>query len=207
MTIEEFKNLAQGIQAILIAIAAIIASGWAVYTFRSLLSVQKATIELEKIQTELIKHKAELSRIQKELESKPMVQISVEPSLLKGNNNLFIRVKITFENTGNTQEFIDWEKSSITAALVLGITDGKLLHTDPIVGILGRINAFAVGEQLWPGEIATDEAIIPINEHGIYVIEVKGNLSVESAAILKNQSGKECDSIMAGTSLYFDTGS
>lgn len=50
---EDFKNIAQGVQAILISIAAIIGSAWAIVRFRYTREKEKASYEIEKIKRDI----------------------------------------------------------------------------------------------------------------------------------------------------------
>ncbi|EIZ1047432.1 TPA: hypothetical protein NG675_002517 [Vibrio parahaemolyticus] len=207
MTFEEFRNLTQGIQAIFVAFGAIIASGWAIYTFKSLLSVQKAKAELAKIDIELDKSRVELVKIQNELHEKPMVSVELDPQMLGSHNpdDLFIRVKLRLQNTGNTAEYIDWGSSSIKAAKVLGVEGEKLIHSNIIQGALGRIGLDPAGEALWPGEVALDEAIVPIIEQGIYVVYAEICVSNKSTEIIASIAPEPVDQISFGCPVYFDT--
>jgi hypothetical protein len=209
MSAEEFRNLTQGIQAIFISIGAIIASGWAIYTFRSLLSVQKAKAELEKLNTEISKGKAELVLIQQEQNETPILEIEIEPFLLgtTQDNNLNIRIKLYLKNTGNTIEYIDWRKSNIKAAILEEVIDHKLQHSDPITGVLGRIDVKANGELLRPNETYRDEVLIPIEQHGIYIIYAAIYVAKKSTEVLASEMPSPGASISFGTSIFFDSGS
>jgi hypothetical protein len=207
MTLEEFRNLAQGIQAIFIAIAAIIASGWAIYTFRSLLSVKKAEAELTKIHTEIDKIKLEQIKVQNELKDTPMVLAEIKPFLLGSieENNLCIHIKLRVQNTGNTPEHFGWGDSSVKAALVENIGDDHLDLSKTILGILGRITGNFDGVALWPGEEIFEEFLIPVRQHGIYVIFVSIIVSPESVYKIQSIVPHNLDSTGFGTSAFFDT--
>ena len=201
MTYEEFRNLAQGIQAILLSTGMVVGACWAIYTFRSLLSVQKSKAELEK-------NRAELERLRMQLEAHPTLSIQVEPSVIGSQSDppFGIRVKLIMKNVGNTFESVDWSKSSIKGAKVQSVTDGRLDLEPTIPAVFGRLSGDVHGETLWPDESATDEAFIPIEEHGLYLVEVSIAASSESTEIIASASPVISPTIIAfETPVFFDT--
>jgi len=206
ISIEEFRNLAQGIQAVFIAIAAIIASFWAVYTFRSLLSVKKAKAELEKIKIEIEKNEAELELIKRQQDNAPMLDVIVEPSIIGTieDNDLGIKIKLCLKNTGNTTEYIDWKISNVKAAKFNEIVNNKILHSDHVLGVLARVDNNALGILLLPDEKSSDDLIIPIEEHGIYVIKSNIYVSIKSTESMGTKMDNP-KNICYGPSIFYDT--
>ncbi|HEY9202630.1 MAG TPA: hypothetical protein VIQ81_13640 [Gammaproteobacteria bacterium] len=207
MTIEEFRNLAQGIQAVFVALAAIIASGWAVYTFRSLLSVQKAKIELTKIEKEVEKSSIELRKIQNELKSNPLLNIIMDASSIGDieNNSFGLLVKLRLKNIGNTHEIIDWQETWVKASLVSGVQDERLNKSSPISGLIGRIYNVESGHLLLPTEEHCEEFFIPIREHGIYLIESNIFVSEKTEIIYKAiDANLEEGLVSFGTTMFYE---
>ena len=208
MTFEEFRNLAQGIQAIFIIIGAIIASVWALYTFRSTQTVKKSSVELNKLNADIDKSRTELAKLKNEQDSTPMVSVELAPCLLGSieENDLHIRLKIHLKNIGNTSESVDWTKSKIMAAIVESVVDAKLNLSSAIHGAIGQIEINTKGLFLWPGETSLDEFLIPISEHNIYVITTIIYVYGESKEVLADaMSDIFGNYIYYGASTYFDS--
>ena len=53
MTLEDFNNLAAGIQSLLVGLAVLVGGGWALFRFFSLKEIKKATADLEKAKRDL----------------------------------------------------------------------------------------------------------------------------------------------------------
>lgn len=188
MNPEEFRNLAQGIQAILVAFGLLIAGLWAIYRFRSLLSTQKARADLAKTRAELDTSKADLEKIHRELEKRAVILVKIEPFVLGDLNagQLYLRIRLTLTNSGNQVEDIDWKESSVMAAEIKKTSEGLPLATKPINAMLIDISFKVKHETLFPGETSTKEFLVPIEHHALYLIEACIYASEASAAIIRS---------------------
>lgn len=212
MSPEDFRNIAQGLQAILLSIGALLAGGWAVYTFRTLLSVQKAKAELSRLEAEFEKTSTDLLRIKKEIENRPSLDVEITPSILgsHGSGEFYINNRINIKNTGNTPEFIDWRKSIIRASLVKGVDGDEILTGGVLRGVIGRIGSSLYGVHLWPGEKSSEESMISIEEHGVYMISVSILVSSSAFENIITSAGvsvhdKDHVIVSVGSPLYIDT--
>lgn len=98
MTFEEFKNLAVGIQSVVISLGFLCGGAWALFRFRAFRENEKARVELEKLH--------------KELKERGVIKILIDPSLVIHNTQKHIKLNIMFENTGNRSETLHWQRRS-----------------------------------------------------------------------------------------------
>ena len=210
MTYEEFRNLAQGIQATLVAGGLLIAGCWAIYRFQSLLSVKKAAADLAKTNAELEKSKADLQKVQLELQEQPHLSLDVEPYLggTGESGSLYIRIRLRLSNTGNKAVRIDWQKSTIRASIVEDwTTGGQLRFAAPLEATIASLCGELIGTFQWPGETGAFEALLPIPQHGIYLIEAtvecsaEGTLRTAASAL----GGDPTNAYVFQTPMFFDT--
>ncbi|MCL6272542.1 hypothetical protein M3P19_00895 [Muricauda sp. 2012CJ35-5] len=89
---EDFKNLAQGIQAILISVVAIIGSAWGILKF-------KYTREKEKAQHEI-------DKIKKELQKTQGIKVDIKTEYFKNTNDYDLIVEIELENPRSTMRVV-----------------------------------------------------------------------------------------------------
>ncbi|CAK3102944.1 conserved hypothetical protein [Vibrio crassostreae] len=199
MTIEEFRNLAQAFQAIFVAIGAIIASCWAVYTFIKLQSVQKAKTELDKLQYEIEKTKLEVKAV-------PILALKLEAEKFGSNDNRFIKARLYVENTGSIDEIISWENSKIYATKVDSFDDGKARGQSNIKGAIARLNGLIASfTHLSPKETATEEFLFPINDDGIYIVTATLVVNTENQTKIKAKYELPGDMISYSQTVYLDT--
>ena len=113
MELGQFKDLAAGIQSILVAIAVLVGGAWALFRFFSLKEVKKATAELQKIR--------------QELQSRGHLQITIDAKDLhsKEPKSSYINLTLTITNVGNHAEVIRWSESRIVAAPVSQGSEGE----------------------------------------------------------------------------------
>jgi hypothetical protein len=84
---EKFKNVADGIRSLVLAVAAIAAGGWAYFTFTSLGSVKKAAIDQ--------------AEVEQRIRRAPVLQIelSAKPALASADGHLVL-VEVVLKNDG-----------------------------------------------------------------------------------------------------------
>ncbi|MEM8929085.1 MAG: hypothetical protein AAGC45_12865 [Bacteroidota bacterium] len=129
---EEFRNLAQGFQAIIISIAAIIGTAWGIIKLY-------ASKELDKSRLETLSLKKEYERRQG-LSGEISVQIG-EPSQ---NNSTPIFFKCEIKNESSETHILDWENYPMKIALIS--------ETNKWFGIQPEIEAKLVDAYLSPNK-------------------------------------------------------
>jgi len=86
---DRFEKVAAGIQSWLISAAILVGGAWTLYTFSSQLQVQNA--------------RAQLTKVQRELEAEPRLEISIDTQQLglQEKNTRYIVGQLTVRNVGN----------------------------------------------------------------------------------------------------------
>lgn len=125
MTPEDFRNIAAGVQAILVGGAVVFGGIWALYRFFSLREISRARNELEAKEREL-KHTA-------------ILNIGLKTSVTDDIEDLgqFILIDVTADNPGNHPEVIISENSGLSVFPVVRDSNGDLSFDDPVDNILG----------------------------------------------------------------------
>ena len=188
MSPEDFKNLAQGLQAIVVGVAVLIGGAWAAYRFWILRSVAKAKEDLEKNQLEQAKLQANISKLQDDLRHRVQGEVSMDIELFGDpvDGEAYLHVRHTISNNGNRAEFIDLTKASVKAASVVPNTKGTIRIGHIVTGQLLKITGQPISVTLIPRESYTRAYLIPIAVPSVYFVEVRVVLSSASAAVVKD---------------------
>ncbi|NKB35876.1 MAG: hypothetical protein GKR93_01730 [Gammaproteobacteria bacterium] len=200
MSIEEFRNLAQGIQAIAICLGVIIGGGWALYQFTVLRSVNRA--------------KAELEKLSNDLKSSRSVKVNLSPRLLgdPDEGEAFIAVEVVVTNDGSLIEHIDWKERVATQTRIDSSIEKEKENSKNIIYGIEKSNIYKVIDFiLYPKESLNAEILFPLDSHGLFLIEVyidrdvraQDDVRLEFEAIGKSlgENGK----LMSYGTKYIDT--
>jgi hypothetical protein len=195
MRFESFKNLADGIQALMIALGVLVGGVWALIRFWSLRSIETARAELEKAHRELV--------------SRGFLEVQLHASQLNDahRGTMYINLLLEIRNVGTGTEVIRWEDSKISAALVTLDEQGQVELSDGLTGSFLRIDDKpVVFSTISPKAKEYDSFIIPVVEPGIYLIDVdlcgSPTETAASAADAKS-AGVEAETLTWGSNAYF----
>lgn len=119
MNASDFNNIASGIQALVLAAAAIIGGLWAGFRFLSLKEVDQARVAAEK-------GKAEVEAAKRALRETAILDwtITCEPLTDPDSGKRYLVVKLGVKNTGNTPELLDWSSAAVNVVRIVGCKDG-----------------------------------------------------------------------------------
>lgn len=157
MTLPEFKDIAAGLQSIAITAATILGGGWALFQFFSLRSLEKAKLELEKAQRELLQ--------------RGIIIIELRTNPMEDKGLLLVHVVVSIRNVGNGFEIADWTKASLHAKKVEEVVGGQVGFSDQ--RYVGQ-RSFSIDIQqmrLMPGYFTKESFLIPVPGPGIYYVE------------------------------------
>lgn len=167
---ERFNNISAGIQSIVISIAVIVGGIWSAYTFKSLLSIEKA--------------EAELTAAQKAIKGIPSLDVSLEIKQFRklSGKKTGVLVEVKLQNTGSRYVTLDLTSDALSAT-ELAVSDQGILYS------LGKIIAnYCPGVEM-SGPYTGNVQGIPIgstrivpyyfetDRRGIYLIEFDSPMS------------------------------
>lgn len=159
MTVEDFKNLTEGVQAIAVTLAVVAGGAWACFRFWTL--------------QELRKSKAELEKATRELERRGTLNLSLSAQQITSHSSGFLlEIHLSVANIGNRTEVLDLERGIIQTARVCAAT-GQMVEFD-------RPNrtpfaAWGVGPlraAVAPGETKLVPALATVPCAGVYYVSV-----------------------------------
>ena len=194
MDFTAFKDLAEGIQAIAIAVAVIIGGIWAVYRFWSLRELGRARIDLERLK----KAMTERATIN--------VSLSARPQISPDGKEYYIELAALVSNVGNRTEVFDWSEGGVYTAPVVGQHEGNVIlgdwiETQPLSW------SPVISSALSPSETTVFAFLIPIPKPGIYHIAFYVSGTPEEREELKREHtrvGKEIGLIRWGADTYIN---
>jgi len=195
MSLEEFKNLAAGIQSLIVAVAFVIGGIWAFYRFIVLKSIEKAKIELVKLK--------------KELNSRAVLNIELFPSSVGFINEQYgyIILYMKIKNCGNSEEVINWKKSKIRAAEIKYNSKGDPKLGQPLLGYNYRLDGDPIYAVISPREQSEFSFIIPIEKVGLYLLDVKlmgSPREIETTYNAAKSVGLEAEEIFWTAIVYYE---
>jgi hypothetical protein len=175
VSLETVKTLADAIQSIVIAAGILIGGAWALFRFRALKDLEKATAELEKAKRDL----AERGNLKIEL--KP-TQFHVE-----GDPKLFVTVELTLTNVGNRTEVIRWADSRVSVAHLICSASGEIQKGPAIESRLRSVYEPIVASTIDPGTSSTYAFLFPLEVPGLYLLDadLKGSPEETEASLEK----------------------
>jgi len=182
MSLNDFKTLAEGIQAVVFSVAAAVGGAWALYRFRALLELTKARSEIEKL------------RLENESLSRTLVQrgnlnisLTATPLTHPTTGVSWMSVVASVKNVGNRPELLDWDSGHVRIALVLGFQEER-----PVLGASSAVKLTSIGEQAGEQisrsvvEPATNRNfcfLIPVPSPGLYLVSLNVPGSPEQSKI------------------------
>ncbi len=173
MSPEDFRNYAQGGQTILLGIAIISGGIWGLFRYLKHRESAKATTDLEKAILELQKVEADLTKAKRELEETPFLQLESNCDLVAPKpDQLFIQVVTNLKCIGTKNVLLDFSRCRVTAAGVVKAPDGTCTVGTPTEGGRFRHGVVTTSLALIPGESAKLSQIVPVEQPGLYVVEV-----------------------------------
>jgi hypothetical protein len=159
MPLEDFKNLAAGIQSLLVGVAVLIAGAWTLFRFFSLKEVNKA--------------KAELEKAKRELQQRGQLRVEMRATQIFSSDRAekYINVSLIVTNLGNRTEVIRWRDSRFSAALVSKGADGALHFGDEIHAHVHSLHVALEASTIDPGVSDTYAFLISVESEGVYFVE------------------------------------
>jgi hypothetical protein len=159
MNLEDFKNLADSIQSLMVALGVLIGGAWALFRFRTLKDIEKARAELEKAR--------------RDLHERGHLKLQMEASQFESTNNsiLYINILLNITNIGNRTEIIRWLDSKIGAAPVIHTPDGIMQLGPELSAQNLGLYVNIVASTIDPGNSQQYCFLVPIESTGPYFIE------------------------------------
>ena len=195
MSLEDFKNLAAGIQSVSVALAVLIGGAWALFRFFSLKEVKKATTELEKTK--------------RELQQRGHLQIEMQATQMFSSvcAEKYINVSLKVSNVGNRTEVIRWLDSKLGAAPVRMGTSGEVQLGEQIRVQVHSIHRDRDASTIDPGIPQTFAFLIPVETHGVYFIQSSlAGSPIETSVALEKVASAGLEAPIAaywGAAMYF----
>ena len=162
---DRFRNIASGIQSIVLAFAVIIGGGWTLYSFIKLNEIDRREAELKQLQLSL----RERAKLDIHLTS---VQLPSEE-----DGHRYVAVTVEIENKGNLPEVFLWENSGLAVAHVTVNDDGKEVVDQRHNTKYSRIDVEPISEAILPGHSRRFPFLIRLNKAGIYHLEFYASVS------------------------------
>lgn len=175
MTLEDFKNLAAGIQSLLVGLGFLIGGAWALFRFFSLKEVKKAKVELEKAK--------------RDLQERGHLRLEMQATQMLSNDyaEKYINVSLKISNVGNRTEVIRWLDSKFSAAPVRRGTNGEVQFEEQIWAQVHSLHMEMQWSTIDPGISETLAFLIPVESYGVYYLQASlaGSSSETNEAIEK----------------------
>lgn len=158
MSFEEFKNLASGIQSIVISIGFLSGGLWAIFRFKAFKEPEKA--------------KAELDKINKSLQERGTIKLTITPIVISLKDTKYIEFSLTIQNTGNRNETLNLQNGMITISSCSWSEIGKIKYSN--VQTLNKTSpqGRALEALIRPSQVTTFSYISSSIDEGIYSIDV-----------------------------------
>lgn len=195
MSLEDFKNIADGVQSLIVSIGVLIGGAWALFRFRTLKDIEKARADLEKLKRDLLE--------------RGHLKVQMEASQFDAPDGSvqYINIILTITNVGNRTEIIRWLDSKVGAALV--VRDDGSVRLGPeiraqIISLYMNLSASTID----PGNTEQYGFLVPIENVGTYFLEplIVGSPEEMTTTKKKVQSvGIQASEYVAawGGSMYF----
>jgi len=197
MDIEHFKNLADGIQSIIIALGVLIGGGWALFRFRTLKDIEKAKADLEKLKRDLLE--------------RGNLKIEMQASQFDASDGSvqYISITLVITNVGNRTEIIRWSHSKIGAALIECAADGSMRLGGEIRAQVFSLYITLKASTIDPGNSEQYAALIPVEKTGTYFLEslIMGSPEETTTSLRKTRvAGIASDTYVAawGSMMFFN---
>ena len=168
MDSETFKNIAAGVQSIVVSGGLIAAGGWAIWNFK-LLNTRKTA-------------QAQLNEIEKRLKEWGEIRASVEAWQIDGlkQDEYIVAVKMKFENTGNRYVKVVYPDHVCSAAEIdfnqeQQIIFKKIYYVDSVaIGWAGELVPMkSTASFIEPNGTNIISAIFKVDNPGTYIIQCK----------------------------------
>ena len=126
------------------------------------------------------------------------------------SEGLYLRIKLTLANSGRKRAVVDWTQSTVCCARVNGWSNDQPELGEKTLGHIGRINTTLLAAHLWPNESTVEEALVPIAQHGLYLVYTRIIAFQSTSGMVGEQLemaslGAEADRITFATVTHFDT--
>jgi hypothetical protein len=161
MTLADFKDLTEAIQALVVTAAVLAGGVWALYRFWSLKELDKAKAELQKISHEIERS----GTLNFSLTARP-----IHPR--EGIPGYFVQVDVLITNVGRKTEALDLAQGFLYTAPVIGaakntVDFGEGFHT--------RLTGWKEAPEtasFAPGEVKLVPFLVPVADPGLYYIAI-----------------------------------
>ncbi len=163
---EKFKNIASGIQSLVLAVAVAIGGYWTLFIFNKTLVSQTADAKLIQIS----------QQIQVEKLNALNFKITARQQTNPENKNSLLFIQLEIQNNGSNSTRITWEKDAVSIAKVHSTnTNGE--HFYSVLGKVGfhniggdgNINS-VISAAIRPHQKHLFETVFPVSEAGVYLI-------------------------------------
>ncbi len=195
MTLEDFNNLASGIQSILVGIAVLVGGGWTLFRFFSLKEIKKAKAELEKTKRDLQKR----GHLEIEMTATEMFSSDFTEK--------YIYLSLNVKNVGNYAEVIRWKESTVSATPIRIGANGNVELGNKIQENIHSRYFNLAGTVIDPGISMKFTYLIPVENSGVYYLESTLAGSPTETAIALERSAtagiNEADVAFWGSEIYF----
>ena len=195
MSPEDLKNLAAALQSAVICIGILVGGGWAMFTFLSLKTVDKA--------------RAELDKVKRDLASRGMIEVRMTAVFLRASDGTgnYIQVRLELKNVGNGVEVIRWGESTVRAARVLYGKQGTPFLELASTGYHLYIDSEVIFQTVAPGATENTTFLVPITQNGTYLIDAQMLASpaeVEATVAEAKRAGVSAPRITLGSATYLE---
>jgi hypothetical protein len=167
---ERFEKIAAGIQSYLISAAILVGGAWTLYTFSSQLQVQNA--------------RAQLTKLQRELEAEPRLEISLDARQLDSQSKdaRYVVGTLTVKNVGNgdTSLALDGKPIKIFKVVVDSTGEGWTLVRE--LGFRSSERATLSGLMCHANSTSGWSFITDVREPGLYVVKFSATRKPDEAA-------------------------
>ena len=135
--------------------------------------------------------------------------MEIQPSLLSGSEEtqLYLTVRLRLTNSGTHLETVDWKTTTVVAAEIETTEDRGSRLGERITGSRHYLHSEVIGTLLYPGDITALEFLIPITNHGLYLVEARIPPSKSSADVVDSAKGETFsdDAAVYSSATYVDT--
>lgn len=185
MEIEQFKDLAAGLESLIIAAGVVIGGLWARFQFRALKSMELANANL----AQEIKRLREAGTL--------TITINVSQLPVADSPLYFILAEIVLANTGNRSESIDWSQSTVVATRILTDSQGVLAWGPQYVHTVDTNGLDMSSSVIRPGQAKTVPFILPVQQPGLYSIRLQAKGSPQEEQLSKQEDSSQPSSATA----------
>ncbi|RDK82941.1 UNVERIFIED_ORG: hypothetical protein DFO82_2243 [Idiomarina abyssalis] len=166
MNLSQIETIANIVESVFIAFAAVLAGAWALYQFFTLKRIDQARAEVEKLK--------------RELKQQSVADVTMDAEIIRSSEGVFISVEVKIHNLGNRTELINLEESCLSATKVLKSTESFVNFSPEMIEGYRDPRTAREEASLLPGETQTETYLICVENPGIYYLDLEIQGSHES---------------------------